>query len=65
MNDIQRAESTLLRQKLQLQTRRQDFDIAEKAGRDTAEIGKQIVDAERALQSAETNLNRVKRRYFK
>lgn len=61
MNAIQQAETTLLRLRGQLQTRRRDLAIAVKAGRETVEIERQVLDAERAVKSAETNLARIQK----
>lgn len=61
MNAIQQAETALLRLRGQLQTRRRDLSIAVKAGRETVEIERQVLDAERAVKSAETNLARIQK----
>jgi hypothetical protein len=61
MNAIQQAETTLLRLRGQLQTRLRDLAIALKAGRETAEIERQVLEAERAVKSAETNLTRIQK----
>jgi len=60
MNALQRAETTLLRLRGHLATREQDLHIAQKAGRETDGILREILIARRNISLAEKNIARLK-----
>jgi hypothetical protein len=60
MNPLRRAETTLLRMRGHLATREQDLFIAQKAGRETDAILKEILVTRRNVSLAEKHIARLK-----